>query len=154
MKMVPGWPQMNLNGRCEREEAAPYGAGDRPDEAGRGRLNHAAAIDIGDCQAFCVGSQRVGVGRRRHAGDIDRERSDAQIDLLFSDVVMPGGMSGPQLAEQALLLRPALRVLYTSGYTENTLIHQGRVDPGMQLLNKPYRRHDLAAKLRAVLQSS
>ncbi len=80
-------------------------------------------------------------------------RSDAKIDLLFSDVVMPGGMSGPQLAEQALRLRPGLRVLYTSGYTENTVIHQGRVDPGVQLLNKPYRRQDLAVKLRAVLQT-
>jgi CheY-like chemotaxis protein len=73
------------------------------------------------------------------------------VDLLFSDVVMPGGMSGPQLAEQALRLRPSLRVLYTSGYTENTVIHQGRVDPGVQLLNKPYRRQ---AKLRAVLEAS
>jgi hypothetical protein len=72
---------------------------------------------------------------------------------LFSDVVMPGGMSGPQLAEQALRLRPSLRLLYTSGYTENTLIHQGRVDPGVQLLNKPYRRQDLAAKLRAALRT-
>ena len=80
-------------------------------------------------------------------------RSDAKIDLLFSDVVMPGGISGPQLAEQALRLRPGLRVLYTSGYTENTVIHQGRVDPGVQLLNKPYRRQDLAVKLRAVLQA-
>jgi signal transduction histidine kinase len=80
-------------------------------------------------------------------------RSDTKIDLLFSDVVMPGGMSGPQLAEQALHLRPALRVLYTSGYTENTVIHQGRVDPGVQLLNKPYRRQELAAKLRAALRA-
>ena len=67
---------------------------------------------------------------------------------------MLGGMSGPQLAEQGLLLRPALRALYTSGYTENALIHHGRVDPGVQLLNKPYRRHDLAINLHAVLQSS
>jgi signal transduction histidine kinase/CheY-like chemotaxis protein len=81
-------------------------------------------------------------------------RGNLTIDLLFSDVVMPGGMSGPQLAEQALRLRPGLRVLYTSGYTENTVIHQGRVDPGVQLLNKPYRRQDLAAKLRAVLRGS
>ncbi len=78
-------------------------------------------------------------------------KGGAEIDLLFSDVVMPGGMSGPQLAERALQVRPQLKVLYTSGYTENTVIHQGRVDPGVQLLNKPYRRQDLAAKLRTVL---
>jgi len=78
-------------------------------------------------------------------------KSGSPVDLLFSDVVMPGGMSGPQLAEQAARLRPQLKVLYTSGYTENTVIHHGRVDPGVQLLNKPYRRQDLALKLRAVL---
>jgi len=78
-------------------------------------------------------------------------RGTAEIDLLFSDVVMPGGLSGPQLAAEARQLRPGLKVLYTSGYTENTVIHHGRLDPGIQLLNKPYRRQDLAAKLRAVL---
>ena len=79
-----------------------------------------------------------------------RARSD--IDLLFSDVVMPGGMSGPQLGEAALALRPGLKVLYTSGYTEHAVVHQGKIDPGAQLLNKPYRRQELAAKLRVALR--
>ena len=47
--------------------------------------------------------------------------------------------------------RPQLKTLYTSGYTENTIIHQGRLDPGVQLLSKPYRRADLARKVRQVL---
>ncbi len=72
-------------------------------------------------------------------------------DLLFTDVVMPGGMKGPELAVAARKINPALRVLYTSGYTENAIVHHGRLDPGIHLLNKPYRRHDLALKLRQAL---
>lgn len=73
------------------------------------------------------------------------------IELLFTDIVMPGGMNGRDLAEAALRMRPDLRVLYTSGYTENAIVHQGRLYPGVELLSKPYRRQDLALKLRAVL---
>ncbi len=78
-----------------------------------------------------------------------RERPD--IELLFTDVVMPGGMSGVELAEAALALRPGLPVLYTSGYTETALIHNGRLDPHVLLLGKPYRRAELAHKLREAL---
>jgi len=75
----------------------------------------------------------------------------ADIDLLFTDVVMPGGMNGRELAEAAARLRPGLEVLFTSGYTENAIVHHGRLDPGVQLLSKPYRRRDLARRLRLVL---
>jgi len=78
-------------------------------------------------------------------------REDIPCDLLFTDVIMPGGLTGPKLAEAAHVLRPGLPVLYTSGYTENAIIHHGRVDPGINLLHKPYRKPELAAKLRAVL---
>ena len=79
---------------------------------------------------------------------------DASIDLLFTDIIMPGGMNGRKLAEAIRQVRPAIRVLYTSGYTENAIIHHGRLDPGVHLLNKPYSRADLAAKLRVVLGAS
>jgi PAS domain S-box-containing protein len=79
-------------------------------------------------------------------------KQNANFDLLFTDVVMPGGMKGPELAAEARKLNPALRVLYTSGYTENAIVHHGRVDPGIHLLNKPYRRHDLALRIRRVLE--
>jgi signal transduction histidine kinase/ActR/RegA family two-component response regulator len=78
-------------------------------------------------------------------------RAGAAIDLLFTDVVMPGGMSGPELAQEALRLRPGLRVLYTSGYTDNAVVNEG-LEGGVQLLSKPYRRHELAEKLRAALE--
>ena len=73
------------------------------------------------------------------------------IDLLFTDVVMRGGMNGRELADQAAALRPSLPVLFTSGYTQNANVHHGRLDEGVHLLKKPYRRRDLAAKLRQLL---
>ncbi|HMK79043.1 MAG TPA: ATP-binding protein [Xanthobacteraceae bacterium] len=77
----------------------------------------------------------------------------ARFDLLFTDVIMPGGMNGRQLANQVAHRRPGIRVLYTSGYTENAIVHHGRLDAGVALLNKPYRKKDLAEKLRQVLDA-
>jgi CheY-like chemotaxis protein len=73
------------------------------------------------------------------------------LDLLFTDVVMPGGMNGRQLAEEVLRRRPGLKLLFTTGYTENAIVHQGRLDPGVELLGKPFSRIALARKVRAVL---
>jgi CheY-like chemotaxis protein len=84
---------------------------------------------------------------------LDRLRKAEDFDLLFTDVVMPGGMGGRQLADEALKLRPGLPVLFTSGYTENAIVHHGRLDPGVHLLSKPYRRQELAAKVRFVLDA-
>jgi len=75
-----------------------------------------------------------------------------RISLLLTDVVLRGDLNGPQLAEKALRLSPGLRVLYMSGYTENAILHQGRLDPGVHLLQKPFRKRDLAAKVRAALE--
>lgn len=77
----------------------------------------------------------------------------ADVKLLFTDVVMPGGMGGRELSEAALTLRPNLKVLFTSGYTENSIVHNGRLDPGVELLSKPYRREQLALKLRKILDA-
>jgi PAS domain S-box-containing protein len=78
-------------------------------------------------------------------------RANPAIDLLFTDVIMPGLMNGRQLAEAASTIRPDLKVLYTSGYTENAIVHHGRLDPGVLLLAKPYRKADLARMIRMAL---
>jgi CheY-like chemotaxis protein len=75
----------------------------------------------------------------------------ATIDLLFTDIIMPGSMNGRQLADEALRRRPALKVLFTSGYTENAIMHHGRLDAGVLLLAKPYRKSELARMLRTAL---
>ncbi|WP_439578470.1 ATP-binding protein [Elioraea sp.] len=84
-------------------------------------------------------------------GALDVLEHDLSVDLLFTDVVMPGGMNGRELAALGQTCRPGLRVLYTSGYTENAIVHHGRLDPGVPLLNKPYRRDELAARVRSAL---
>jgi CheY-like chemotaxis protein len=73
---------------------------------------------------------------------------------MFTDMVMPGGLNGQQLADVAHQIRPKLPVLFTSGYTEHASISQGRLKPGVHLLSKPYRRQDLAAKIRLVLEQA
>ena len=72
---------------------------------------------------------------------------EPDIALLFTDVVMPGGMSGSELAHQARTLRPDLPVLFASGYTGHAMIHHGGLGAGALLLPKPYLRSQLADKL-------
>ncbi|MBR0692951.1 CHASE3 domain-containing protein [Bradyrhizobium lablabi] len=72
-------------------------------------------------------------------------------DLLFTDVIMPGGMNGRQLADEVAKRRPGVRVLYTSGYTENAIVHHGRLDEGVLLLAKPYRKSQLASMVELAL---
>jgi CheY-like chemotaxis protein len=77
-----------------------------------------------------------------------------EFDLLFTDVIMPGGINGSQLAAAILTRRPRTKVLFTSGYTENAIVHHGRLDPGVLLLGKPYRKSDLAQIVRTALDSA
>ena len=77
--------------------------------------------------------------------------SGVPIDLLFTDVVMPGPLRGPELAREAQIQLPDIAVLFTSGYTDNAIVHGGRLDEGTQLLSKPYTRAALARKLAQVL---
>ena len=77
--------------------------------------------------------------------------SGVPIDLLFTDVVMPGTLKSPELARMARERIPGLSVLFTSGYTENSIVHGGRLDAGVNLLSKPYSTEQLARKIRQVL---
>ena len=74
-----------------------------------------------------------------------------KVDLLLTDVVLPGNMSGKEVAIETKKRRPEVRVLYMSGYTENSIIHNGRLDRDVHLLSKPFRLADLARKVREVL---
>ncbi|OYU37759.1 MAG: hybrid sensor histidine kinase/response regulator [Pseudorhodobacter sp. PARRP1] len=77
--------------------------------------------------------------------------SGVRIDLLFTDVVMPGKVTSREMADRARHLIPHLPVLFTSGYTRNSIVHGGRLDAGVQLLSKPYTQEQLALKIREVL---
>ncbi len=78
-------------------------------------------------------------------------RAHTDIDLLFTDIGLPGGLNGRQLADVAQALRPGLRVLFTTGYARNAIIHHGRVDPGVELVAKPFTQAELARRVRQVL---
>jgi CheY-like chemotaxis protein len=80
--------------------------------------------------------------------------SGAAVDLLFTDVVMPGPLKSSEMAKRAQARLPGLAVLFTSGYTQNAIVHGGRLDPGVELLSKPYDREALARKVRHVLANA
>src|SRR6185437_3331352 len=79
--------------------------------------------------------------------------SGVPIDLLFTDVVMPGPLRSPELARKAQERLPNIAVLFTSGYTDNAIVHGGRLDDGIELLSKPYTREALARRLRHILRN-
>ena len=77
-----------------------------------------------------------------------------KIDLLFTDVVLPAGMDGAMLAAEALQLRPDLKVLFTTGYARNAIVHQGRIDAGVELITKPFTDVELGSRIRHVLDAT
>ncbi|MCC8945335.1 PAS domain S-box protein [Bradyrhizobium sp. Arg62] len=111
--------------------------------------------DDADVRAYSVDSLRE-LGYRvleAHDGPAALRILDRQprVDLLFTDVVLPGGMTGAQVAAQARAIRPSLKVLFTTGYARNSIIHHGRLDKGVQLIVKPFSFNELAAKVRDVM---
>ncbi|GAB4185950.1 MAG: ATP-binding protein [Thalassobaculales bacterium] len=136
-------------------EAAPVAAAATPEPLRRGSET-ILLVEDDDMVREHVHAQLISLGyrvltARGGAEAIDRLTSPEPVDLLFTDVIMPGGIGGPELAAAALSLRPGLPILFTSGYTENAIVHHGRLDPGVHLLAKPYRRQELAEKLRSLL---
>ncbi len=82
-----------------------------------------------------------------------RQVNVGAIHLLFSDVVLPGGLNGQQLAQEALRMHPQLKVLFATGYARDVIVHDGRLDPGVHLITKPFAYQDLAMKIRSVLET-
>jgi PAS domain S-box-containing protein len=81
-------------------------------------------------------------------------RANSDVALLFTDIVLPGGMDGRQLSREASIVRPDLKVLFTTGYTQNAIVHHGRLDKGIALLSKPFTFDALAAKVRSILDEA
>ncbi|WP_238297388.1 response regulator, partial [Methylobacterium soli] len=79
-------------------------------------------------------------------------QSDARIDLLITDVGLPGGLNGRQMADAARLGRPNLKVLFITGFAENALLHNGQLEPGMAVLTKPFAMDTLAARIRELIK--
>ena len=122
----------------------------------RGGTERILLVEDDDLVREHVAKQLTGLGYRVATASNGDEalalfEGDRDFDLLFTDVVMPGGINGRQLAKSILALSPDLPVLFTSGYTENAIVHHGRLDTGVLLLSKPYRLSTLASKLRQAL---
>ncbi|MDT9600291.1 GAF domain-containing protein [Sphingosinicella rhizophila] len=79
-------------------------------------------------------------------------KSDARIDLLITDVGLPGGLNGRQVADAARVARPDLKILFITGYAENQVVRNGRLDPGMSLITKPFQMEDLARKIKEAME--
>ncbi|PZQ62542.1 MAG: hypothetical protein DI570_10230, partial [Phenylobacterium zucineum] len=82
------------------------------------------------------------------------ERQEGRVDLLFTDVVLPAGMTGADVARGARAIQPGLKILFTTGYARNAIVHHGRLDAGVELITKPFTYADLAAKIRDMLDGT
>lgn len=138
---------------------APIDITDEPETRSSGGDELILLVEDDELVRTSVANQLRSLGYRvRTAEDgseaLEMLRTQNDIDLLFTDVVMPGGMNGRELVEQARASHPSLKVLYTSGYTESAIVHHGRLDPGVELLSKPYTRLELASKLQLVMKGS
>jgi hypothetical protein len=85
------------------------------------------------------------------AGGLKVLQSDARVDLLITDVGLPGGLNGRQMADAARVTRSDLKVLFITGYAENALLSNGQLDPGMAVLTKPFAVDTLAARIRELI---
>ncbi len=82
---------------------------------------------------------------------LEQLETTAEVDLLLNDVMLPGGMNGRELAAEVERRAPGIPVLYMSGYTEDAIVHHGRLDADADFLQKPFRRADLARAVRKIL---
>ncbi|WP_225421577.1 PAS domain-containing hybrid sensor histidine kinase/response regulator [Sphingomonas parva] len=144
--------------RLMAEVAPPESERARPQPLTHGGLETILVVeDHDDLRAFSTGILRelgyrvLEAANGRSALEVLQAAHD--VDLLFTDVVLPEGMDGRRLADEAKRRRPAIKVLFTTGYTRNAIVHNGRLDPGVNLISKPFSFEGLAAKVREVLDA-
>ncbi|HEY8332442.1 MAG TPA: ATP-binding protein [Tardiphaga sp.] len=138
---------------CTTEQQAAEGAAPQPLQSGKERL---LVVEDDPLVRNSVMTHLAVLGYTASSAETAAEAltmvyGGLEFDLLFTDVMLAGGIHGRQLADALRKARPGLKVLFTSGYTENAIIHHGRLDAGVHLLSKPYRRADLARMIRLVL---
>jgi CheY-like chemotaxis protein len=136
----------------------PLAAGKAADEAPAGKQEVVLVVeDDPDVRAYVVETLSALNYSVREAANADAALSilddSGTVDLLLTDVVMPG-MNGRALAEVAQLRRPGLKVLYMTGYSRNAIVHQGRLDAGVSLMQKPFSQNVLAMRVRTMLEEA
>ncbi|MCH8167243.1 MAG: response regulator [Proteobacteria bacterium] len=138
-----------------REAAATTDAGEKTPEFGPGSARILVVEDDPDVRLVPVAILRAQGYEVAEAADgkqaIERLEAKPPFDLLFTDIVLPGGINGGEIAAEAKRLQPGIRVIYTTGYAEHAVVHNGKLDPGATLLTKPYRRTDLLREVHAAL---
>jgi PAS domain S-box-containing protein len=143
--------------RLVAEDAALAPKEPRPAAPGKAGETILVVEDDDDARAFAAGALREHGYRVLDAPDASSALraldAEPDVDLLFTDVGLPGGVTGRQLADEAKRRRPTLKVLFTTAYARNAIVHHGRLDPGVELLLKPFSQTDLAAKVRRVLDA-
>ena len=141
-------PRMHDAARLELVSAAP------PMRTGKETIlvveDDADVRALADTMLSSLGYRVVQAGSGEEALEILSRQSP---DLMLTDVILPGAYNGRDLAERAVKLRPQLKIVYMSGYTESEVVHHGRLDAGVQLLQKPFRKQELAEKIGAVLEA-
>jgi signal transduction histidine kinase/DNA-binding response OmpR family regulator len=138
--------------RTRRAEDAPDAASQQPALGGSERI---LVVEDDEGVRAAVVDMLTDLGYRVERAEnaeaaLKLLEKSAGVDLLFTDVVMPGPIPTRELARRALAMHPRIKILYTSGYTQNAIVHNGRLDDDAFLLSKPYRRDELARKLRSV----
>ncbi|HEY2836197.1 MAG TPA: response regulator [Rhizomicrobium sp.] len=138
--------------RTRRAQDALEAAGQQPVQGGSERI---LVVEDDEGVRAAVFDMLTDLGYRvlraeNAEGALKQLEEHAKVDLIFTDVVMPGAVSTREMAQRAQGLNPQIKILYTSGYTQNAIVHNGRLDDDAFLLSKPYRKDELARKLRSV----
>jgi PAS domain S-box-containing protein len=134
--------------------------GDRPRQLPRAEAGETVlVVDDEPTVRMLVGDTLADLGYKTiEAGDAESGlkvlESDAKIDLLISDVGLPGGMNGKQMADKARASRPNLKILFITGYAENSAVANGHLEPGMHVMSKPFPMETLAARIRSIMEES